>query len=232
MHKQLLAIASLSLALLLAGCDSSTVSLSEASLLAAHDSSNPAAPQPGAEDSMSREVLRIIDEELPLAATDIQFSSDYETQACTVYFGKEYGFATIALPPAELPVTYHAKKNGMVWQAATYISWRMKDSQTLESRYINAGSEAISAGEFRRRVKECVRIASLRHHLIFSPSVRAANALSWAQSAEFRDLHSPSDELIQLNATNGKLQHRLDELTWKIKPITDDEEKEPVLRPR
>lgn len=155
-------VALATLTTLLAGCDQST---------------------PTPEQAMEQEVLGILQDELPSDATAIDFAVKYGAQSCSVEFKNEdSGLVAMNQATNLVPIVYSAVKHAQKWETTD----NQFNSATLEGSSGRVGSEALSASDFRNRVRTCLQLAQARHEQLYSQSTRAKNALSWAQAADER----------------------------------------------
>jgi hypothetical protein len=174
MRKTILcSVALATLTTLLAGCDQST-----------------SVPTP--EQAMEQEVLGILGDELPPEATEIGFYTRNGVQSCSIAFhDDEIGYVAMNQFTNLVPIVYTARRDGHKWEAVD----NQYDSPTLESSSGRVGSEAISASDFRSRVRECFQLSQIRHGQLYSQSARAQNALSWAHASEERSKHPSVGDL-------------------------------------
>lgn len=195
MRKSLLyCIALATLTTLFGGCDEST-----------------SAPTP--KQTMEQEVLGILQDELPSDVTGIKFSVKYGAQSCAVEFKNE-NIDWLAMNQATnfVPIAYAAVKYGHKWESID----NQFSSTTLESSSESVGSEALSASDFRNRVRECLQLAQIRHEQLYAKSTRTSNALSWAQAAGARrrgaSLGGFSKERHELQTTNAAITQQFHSL--------------------
>jgi hypothetical protein len=184
--------------------------------------------QPTPEETMQQEAMNVLRDELPLDASAFAFTSKHNVQNCWMSFadGQSVWATLTTLPATQFPVVMSSKKYGDKWETIQ----NDYGNDTIESQTGGLVSESISAAEFRRRVQECVDLSTVRRQQMYSKSIRAANALSWAQAAESRSSMPTFDgrAIMELKDRQAVLDQHVHEFSQQV-TVTESKDGEPSI---
>jgi hypothetical protein len=184
--------------------------------------------QPTPEETMQQEAMNVLRDELPLDASEFAFTSKHNVQNCWMSFddGQSVWATLTTLPATQFPLVMDSKKYGDKWETIQ----NDYGNNTIESQTGGLASESLSATEFRRRVRECVELSTVRRQQMYSKSIRAANALTWAQAAESRGSMSAfgGRAIMELKDRQAVLDQRVHEFSQQV-TVTQSKDGEPSI---